>query len=171
MKLSRRAKRMQRHHQRGKHNPGLNLVSLMDIFTILVFFLLVSSAEVQNLPSTASIKLPESVSRQPPRETVTILVSDKDIIVQGERIADTREVTIQDALIIEPLKQELEQIASRSVLGPTVDDQGQALEREVMILADRFVPFSLLKKIMATCTEAKYNTISLAVLKKTRVQG
>ncbi|HBX40956.1 MAG TPA: biopolymer transporter ExbD, partial [Marinobacter adhaerens] len=41
MKTSRKAKRIRRHYGRMKKSGGLNLVSLMDIFTILVFFLMV----------------------------------------------------------------------------------------------------------------------------------
>ena len=66
MKMSRRAKRMDRHHVRNSRHPRFNMISLMDIFTILVFFLLVNSAEVQ-VTSTKAIKLPESVAEEKPR--------------------------------------------------------------------------------------------------------
>ena len=52
MVRSGRAKRMEKHHKRNKSTAALNLVSLMDIFTILVFFLLVNSSDVETLPST-----------------------------------------------------------------------------------------------------------------------
>ena len=81
MKMSRRARRMERHHQRRK-DSGLNLVSLMDIFTILVFFLLVSSSSVQQLPSSKDIRLPTSVAKKAPKETLVIAVTQKDILVQ-----------------------------------------------------------------------------------------
>src|SRR5512138_1138557 len=91
MKMSRRARRMERHHRRHGAAAGLNLVSLMDIFTILVFFLLVNSAEVELLPSTRAIELPESIAEQKPRETVVVMVTDTDILVQGERVASLQE--------------------------------------------------------------------------------
>ncbi len=79
--MSRRAKRMERHHQRTKKQASLNMVSLMDIFTILVFFLLVSSSSVQDLPNAKKIKLPESVAQKMPKETVECL----ELIVKGDK--------------------------------------------------------------------------------------
>ena len=92
MKMSRRAKRMERHHKRNKRGAALNMVSLMDIFTILVFFLLVSSTTVQDLPNTKEIKLPESIAEKLPKETVVIVVGSNDIVVQGRKIADVQEI-------------------------------------------------------------------------------
>ena len=65
-----RAARMERHHKRHQRNVTLNLVSLMDIFTILVFFLLVNSGDVQTLPNAKDMALPESVAEQRARERV-----------------------------------------------------------------------------------------------------
>jgi biopolymer transport protein TolR len=67
-------------HRRLGRNAGLNLVSLMDIFTILVFFLLVNSTDAESLPSAKSIKLPESVAQQKPKETLIIMVTNTDIV-------------------------------------------------------------------------------------------
>ena len=61
MQMSQRAKRMERRNVRGKKSVTLNLVSLMDIFTILVFFLLVNSGQVETLPNARDITLPESI--------------------------------------------------------------------------------------------------------------
>jgi len=164
MSDSRRAKRMTRHHARTKRTATLNMVSLMDIFTILVFFLLVSSSSVQDLPSAKQIKLPESVSDQLPKETVVIVVGEKDIIVQGRRIALVSEISLTSNVEIKLLKDELLRLAKRTVRKVTVD--GKALPREVTIMGDKKIPFALLKKIMLTCTKANYTNISLAVLRK-----
>ena len=167
MKLSRRAIRMQRHHTRVKRAGGLNLVSLMDIFTILVFFLLVSSTEVQDIPSTKSIKLPESVSMEKPREVVSIIIGGDDVIIQGERVTSVTDIIISENDVIDSIKTALEDISKRTIVTSEEDDT----EREVMIMGDRDIPYKLLKKIMTTCTEAKYNNISLAVVKKTNIDG
>ena len=74
MRYMGRAARMERHHKRHKRSTALNLVSLMDIFTILVFFLLVNSSEVQTLPNAKDLVLPESVAEERARETVVVLV-------------------------------------------------------------------------------------------------
>ncbi len=162
MQGSRRAARMDRRHQRRKMMPGLNMVSLMDIFTILVFFLLVNSAESEIVNQTKAIKLPESVAEEKPRETIVILVNDKDIVVQGRKVALVDDVLRTREDIIKKLKTELDYQAQRQVelLGP--HPQGH----DVTIMGDRQIPYELLKKIMFTCSKTRFSNISLAVVQK-----
>ena len=164
MSISRRAKRMNRHHARTKTNAKLNMVSLMDIFTILVFFLLVSSSSVQDLPNAKQIKLPESVSDQLPKETVVIMVGD-DIVVQGRKVTSVAEAASSASTEIASLGKELRRLTSRR-FGSTLLPGGKPIPREVTIMGDRKIPFELLKKIMLTCTRANYSNISLAVMRK-----
>jgi biopolymer transport protein TolR len=169
MKMSRRAKRMERHHKRNKRGAALNMVSLMDIFTILVFFLLVSSSTVNELPNSKEIKLPESIAEKLPKENVVILVSSKDIVVQGKKVADVDAVNRANRPEIFSLKKELERIAKRQIVATTPD--GKPVPREVTIMGDKEIPYELLKKIMFTCTRANYTNISLAVLRKNIEKG
>jgi len=166
---SRRAKRMERHHQRHKKGGGLNMISLMDIFTILVFFLLVSSTTVQDLPSTKKIKLPESIADKLPKETVVIVVSNEDILVQGNKIVDVRSVINSNKPDIAELKEALQNQAERIIVKKTPD--GKPINRDVTIMGDKEIPYKLLKKIMYTCTLASYGNISLAVTRKTEQSG
>jgi len=167
MKQSRRAKRMERRHRRNRLRAGLNLVSLMDIFTILVFFLLVNSTDVQEIPSAKAIKLPHSVAEQKPRETVIVMVTDHDILVQGERVAATRDARGK-GLIIKPLKRALEAQAERRLVK---SDDPDASKGEVTVMGDKTIPYSLLKQVMATVTEAGYGRVSLAVIQKAEQKG
>ncbi|PKM44431.1 MAG: biopolymer transporter ExbD [Gammaproteobacteria bacterium HGW-Gammaproteobacteria-1] len=158
METSRRARRMERHHSRNKP-AGLNLVALMDIFTILVFFLLVNSSDVQEMPSSRAVKLPESNIESKVRQTVTVLVTRDDIIVQGQAVQKVSAALADNDNILQPLKAALEEQARNRLLqGGAEQDRG-----EVTILGDRALPFQLLKKVMATCTESGYGTVSLAV--------
>lgn len=166
---SRRAKRMERHHERHKKGGGLNMISLMDIFTILVFFLLVSSTTVQDLPSTKKIKLPESIADKLPKETVVIVVSNEDILVQGNKVVDVKSVIDSDKPDIAPLKEALLSQAERIIVKKTPD--GKPINRDVTIMGDKEIPYRLLKKIMYTCTLASYGNISLAVTRKTEQSG
>src|SRR5210317_2000958 len=84
---SARAKRMEKHHERNARGGTLNLISLMDIFTILVFFLLVNSSDVETLPNAKDLQLPESIAEEKAKETVVILIGKTDIIVQGKPVA------------------------------------------------------------------------------------
>ncbi|MDH4126198.1 MAG: biopolymer transporter ExbD, partial [Gammaproteobacteria bacterium] len=83
---------MDKHHLRNKRSVGLNLVSLMDIFTILVFFLLVNSSDVETLPNTKELQLPESIAEEKAKETVVILIGEQDLIVQGVPVAKISDV-------------------------------------------------------------------------------
>lgn len=168
MKMSRRAKRMERHHKRNRPLAGMNLVSLMDIFTILVFFLLVNSSEVQVLPSTRSVKLPESIAEKKPKEAVVVLVNDRHILVQGRKVATVEQVNRSAGLVIGPLKDELKLHARRARVNRA---PGRPFNGEVTILGDKNIPFDLLKKIMVTCSQADYGRISLAVVQKVKDKG
>ena len=167
MKMSRRAKRMERHHKRSRLMTEINMVSLMDIFTILVFFLLVNSSDVEILPSVKSVKLPESVAEKSPKQTIVIVVNDRDILVQGRKVSSVADVINSGGDFIEPLKLELDYQASRD---STVRKAGTT-GHEITIMGDKEIPYRLLKKIMVTCVRAKYENISLAVMKKTQVKG
>ena len=163
MKPSRRARRMERRHKRAKRMPTFNIISLMDIFTILVFFLLVNSSEVQDLPSSKSITLPESFADQKPRETVVVMVTDESILLQGRTVASVSKAMAGRGTEIIALSQALQEQAQRKVL--TAVDKGPA-GREVTIMGDKEIPFHLLKKVMLTCTKAGFGRISLSVVQK-----
>lgn len=163
MKMSGRAGRMQRHHQRNKRGIALNLVSLMDIFTILVFFLLVNSSDVEVLPNAKDLKMPESIAEQKPRETVVVMVTSDVILVQGKPVAKVADVMNAKSTVIKPLqaalKAQTDRVLQRSLVANIED-------REVTIMGDKSVPYALLKRVMATCSKADYGRISLAVMQK-----
>ncbi|MCF6282154.1 MAG: biopolymer transporter ExbD [Candidatus Polarisedimenticolaceae bacterium] len=167
--MSRRAKRMERHHKRNKGKANINLVSLMDIFTILVFFLLVNSSDVQVLPSAKSLKLPESIAEQKPKETVVVMVSPDEILVQGHSVITLEEVYASKEPVIGALVERLKEYARESRLTPV--EETEAVRREITIMGDKSIPFSLLKRVMLTCAKANYETISLAVMKKPGADG
>ncbi|MCK5639575.1 MAG: biopolymer transporter ExbD [Gammaproteobacteria bacterium] len=166
MKESRRTKRMESHHKRRKdRTASLNMVSLMDIFTILVFFLLVNSSEVASLPNAKSLKLPESVAEKKPRETLVVMVNNKDILLQGHWIISVDEVRNSQNVIIEPLRVALEQhyIRDQSRAGADINLPG-----EVTIMGDKAITYDLLKKIMVTSSGTSYSNISLAVTQRAK---
>ncbi len=168
MVKSSRAKRMEKHHARNKSGGGLNLVSLMDIFTILVFFLLVNSSDVETLPNAKDLQLPESIAEEKARETVVILIGETDIIVQGTPVA-----AIDDVMQLGPNDTipELQQaLLSQNDRVLRREAQDEVAGREVTIMGDRDIPYNLLKRVMRTCTESDYGQISLAVLQRSSEQ-
>jgi biopolymer transport protein ExbD len=163
MKDTRRMKRMAR--SRKRRMPGLNLTSLMDVFTILVFFLLVNSTNSDVLEPPKKITLPSSVVDTKPKETAVIIVSNDSVTVQGEEVVSVAEVAASKHDAVVEISDKLKSI-KQNVIG--VSTKAIAESREVTILADRTVPFKVLRKIMSSCTFAGYDKISLAVLEKAR---
>jgi len=163
MVKSARAKRMEKHHKRNRGAGALNLVSLMDIFTILVFFLLVNSSDVQTLPNAKDMKLPESIAEKKPKENVVVLIGKTDILVQGEPVAKIAEVMATQGNDIPQLREALLSQNDRALRRAAKED---VAGREVTIMGDKDISYRLLKKVMATCTASDYGQISLAVLQK-----
>jgi biopolymer transport protein ExbD len=163
MVKSARAKRMEKHHRRNKGAGALNLVSLMDIFTILVFFLLVNSSDVQTLPNAKDMQLPESIAEKKPEENVVVLIGKTDILVQGQVVAKIADVMATKGNDIPALREALLAQNDRVLRREAKDD---IAGREVTIMGDKEIPYRLLKKVMATCTASDYGQISLAVLQK-----
>ena len=163
MMMSRRAKRMDRKHKRGKGALGINLVSLMDIFTILVFFLLVNSSDGEVLPSHKSVVLPESVSEEQPRYTVVIMVNRDNVMLYGETL-----VSVSDLMDEQGGYSEVVRTALAAELDKAQQKSGgtEAVKMEATIMGDKEIPYYLLKKVMAAATQAGYHRISLAVLQK-----
>lgn len=162
MKQSLRAKRMARHHKRNKKGDGLNLTSLMDIFTILVFFLMANSGDAQLLKDTDSIEMPKSTASTEPRETLVLQVDANSIVIQGKKIANVVDIRKSESDVIEALKQELEYQAKRKPMTEKEKLQGRA----ITIQGDKNVPYAILKKLMATSAGSEYRDISLAVSKR-----
>jgi biopolymer transport protein ExbD len=160
MKNNRRIRRMGRNKKRL---TGLNLTSLMDVFTILVFFLLFNSSGAEVMEAPKQIKLPDSVVEAKPRETVVIMVSPEVVLVQGEAVANTPDLLDAKIVTITAITDRLKHL-ERNIIG--ISTKGVVESKEVTILADKTIPFTVLKKIMSTCTDSGYGRISLAVNQK-----
>lgn len=161
MKLSRRAKRMKNHHARSKDRTAtLNMVSLMDIFTILVFFLLVNTTSSEVLPSPKNVTLPDSISEKLPLRNLVVAVDGIHIRLQGKTVISVAEVLSTKGNIISPLYDAL--ITSAIKVKNLTNNKG------ITIMGDKEVPYLLLKKIMLTCAKAEYGNISFAVNQKLR---
>jgi biopolymer transport protein ExbD len=141
----------------------MNLTSLMDVFTILVFFLLVNSGSVELLEAPKDVKLPESREESKPRETVVILVSKEDVLVQGQLVARVADILEGELSTLDPITVRLAEL-KENIIGPNT--LAVAGSQEVTILADKSVPFVVVRKIMSACTGEGYENVSLAVIQK-----
>jgi biopolymer transport protein ExbD len=147
---------------RNKTGLDMNLVSLIDIFTILLFFLLSSATGVEILTSSKAVKLPASSAEKLPKETVIIVVAGQDILVDGRKVTTVNEALATKGDEIAPLKAELALLASKQV----VREENKAQGKTVTIMGDRDIPYALLRKVMATAARADFNDVSFAVTKK-----
>jgi len=147
---------------RNTSTVDLNLVSLIDIFTILIFFLLINTGVVDVLPNSKSIKLPESIAEKLPRETVVVMISQSDIVVEGRKVATVSDVIDAEADVIPALKAELDVLSSRQVIRA----ENEASKRAITIMGDKEIPYRLLRKVMVTCARSDFTDVSFAVQKK-----
>lgn len=159
MKLTPLQKRAER-RSRNQTMVDMNLVSLIDVFTILIFFLLSNSGGVETLPHSKAVLLPESVAETTPRDTVVVTVNGTDILVDGRRIASSVDVLAQSDDLIEPLKAELDLLQSKRQV---VRTENEALAKRLTIMGDKEIPYRLLRRIMVTSARANFGDVSFAV--------
>jgi len=149
--------------ERARRWPTLNLVALMDVFTILVFFFLAHSSDAESVSSADLVRLPESAADQRPRKTLVVMITKDNILLQGERITAVSAALRSSAGEIDDLRTALrEQVGGES----QVPDGSAGTGREVTIMGDKTIPFNLLNKVMVTCTRAGFPRISLSVMQK-----
>jgi biopolymer transport protein TolR len=158
--------RIKRHRKRSNKVEGGNhmtLVPFIDMLTILVVFLLVHTSDVDVLPNTKNISIPESISDKKPRPTVVVMITKEDLLVDGRSIATLAQIESSPDAVIAPLKAALQSQADKVLAGAAKDE---IKDREVTILGDRTTPYKVLRKVMATATEAEYGKVSLAVIER-----
>ena len=143
--------------------PSLNLVALMDVFTILVFFFLVHSADGAQEANNTLVSLPESVADQQPRDTPVVTITRDSILVQGEPVVAIDTVMLASHGGIKALH-----VVLQAQLAP---DAPADADREITIMGDKSIPFVLLNRVMQTCIQAGYGNISLSVLQRSSGAG
>jgi biopolymer transport protein ExbD len=156
--------RIKKHRQRGHHVSHMALVPFIDMLMMLVVFLLLHSSDVEILPNSKNITIPESVAEIKPRETVVIMVTTEDLLVNGRLVAKLADLRDNDPqLVIEPLRAALQEQVDPSL---SLTAQKDLADREITIMGDKGTPFAVLKRVMATATAADYGKVSLAVIQR-----
>lgn len=163
--MSQQSPRVKRHQRaqrrlRRKGQEGLLLTALIDIFTNLLFFLLVISQNPSKLPNLKDLQLPSSTAEKLPKETLVVMVTRQEILVQDQRIISVADAMKVNGDVIGPLSEELKYRASKTQA--PLNEEGLP-EREVTIIGDRNIPYSVLRKVMATCSVNDYAKMSFAV--------
>ena len=162
MSMSNRARRMAQHHIRHRADAQLNLIPLIDILSVMVAFLLVYSTEVEVIQNSKGIEIPQSIAQTAPKQSVVVMITKTDLFVQGEFIATVADIRADKNPLVEPLRAALKRPL---LVGKEMSEKDLA-QREITIMADKSLPYEVLKRVMATCTDADYGKISLAVIQK-----
>jgi biopolymer transport protein TolR len=156
--------RIKKHRQRGHHGSHMALVPFIDMLTMLVVFLLLHSSDVEILPNTKNITVPQSVAELKPRETVVVMVTTEDLLVNGRLVAKLADLRPNDTnLVIAPLEAALKEQIDTS---QRITAEKALADREVTIMGDKNTPFTVLKRVMATATAADFGKVSLAVIQR-----
>lgn len=146
---------------RPRDDAELNLIPLIDVMSVLVAFLLIYTADVEIVQNAKGVEIPQSTAETQAQQSVVVMITKEHLFVQGEMVASIAEVNASGEPLVEPLRRVLDR--------PMLLASGSAEEkvtREVTVIADKSLPFELVRKVMATCTATTYGKISLAVLQK-----
>ena len=150
------------HREKDPVVAKLSLISLMDIFTILVFFLLLNSGETQNIETAKFVTLPDSISGTELHDELTIFVGEESLKFGDDQVFSVSELFKDPSKPIEPLVLALD--ANTLALGELNDFQKET-GLSITIMADKGVNYEILKTVMETCRDRNYRNISLAVNK------
>ncbi len=149
--------------RRERVDAQLNLIPLIDILSVMVAFLLVYSTDVEVLQNPKGVVIPQSRTDVRPQRSVVVMVTKDALLVQGEAVASFAEVNDSRTEFIEPLRKVLQ----RPIAGLDAASRDATLNsQEVTVMADKDLPYEVLRRVLATCTVASYGKISLAVLQK-----
>ncbi len=153
---------------RNKTGLDMNLVALVDIFTIMIFFLMSSAGGIEILSTPKSVALPMSSADRLPRDTLVVVVTAQEILVDGRRVTTVAEAMQSQGDLIVPLKAELDLLASRAPVRAENQAAIASKGHAVTIMGDKAIPYQLLRKVMATAARANYSDVSFAVVEKVK---
>lgn len=138
----------------------LSLVALMDIFTILVFFLLLNSGDSQTLEDAKFVKLPDSSSETSPHSELVIHVGTEELWLDNQKVVDINSIPLGKE---EPIKELSAALASFKEKHGLLNEHEEENGLSITLMADKAVPYAVLQSVMATCSGQNFRDISLAV--------
>jgi len=161
VKLARQFRRMEARTRARSAITTINMVSLLDIFTILLLFLLVQAGDPDEvLPVLNNLKLPYSSAELAPKRDLVVGIDQTTITVDGRPVATVAQVAALKGNAIPELSQALKSYFSEAVRGRA---EGDRFAGRVTVMGDEGTPFVVLKKVMHTCAAEHFGHISLAV--------
>jgi len=152
-------------HRTDSGDVKLNLTSMMDMFTIILVFLLkVYSTEGQMVQPSKYLTLPKSTVEKHPEVSLDLTISKEWIVLNNKPVAKVADVAQSSSLIIPSLRQELLHYATQAER--MQEKYGQKFSGSITIQGDKTLPYRVLVKVMATCGKSKYPNMRLLVYQK-----
>lgn len=149
----------------------LQLTAMVDMFTILIVFLLKSySTSAVHITPHEGLKLPYSKSFTNPVEALRLVVSSDGIYVEEERVVEIKEGEIDlssldkaDPDFIRPLYEALDKQAEKSK-GIAEKNEDHEFDGKIVMQADSRLNYKVLKKVMYTSSLAGFADLKLATM-------
>lgn len=151
---------------KGKKNTNLDLqlTSMIDVFVLLVIFLIQQfSADGDLLFLTDKIKMPEAANFQQLERAPVIQVSADQISLEGAPVAEVADITRDEYWNIPALEEQLRDQKKRFEQLREMGASGE-FKGDIHIQADKAVPFKVLKRVMFSASQAGYGNINFAVI-------
>lgn len=149
--------------QKGKRNiaAALTLTSMVDMFTLLVIFLLSNfSASGELLLSSKDITLPKAVSTNELERAAVVAVSALTVSIEGQKVGDSADILKDEDPRIQELVDKL--IEQKRVITQMMG--ADKFKGQIIIQADGEIDFKLVKKVMYSASEAGYTGFQYAVV-------
>jgi len=152
-------------HDTNPGKVGLNLTSMMDMFTIILVFLLKTySTEGMLIQPSEYLTLPSSTVEQSPEVALDLVISKEWIMVNHDPVEKVSNAQNQNSLIIKNLQDKLHVYGREAKRMEEL--YGTKFSGKVTIQGDKGIPYSLLVKVMATCGKSDFPNMRLVVYKK-----
>lgn len=140
---------------------ALNINSMTDMFTIMLVFLLQTyTTETFQMKTPANLKLPQSNVEKSAKEALQISISPTELKFKEELITQLSNTEFKpeildqnDADLIKPFLEKLQGLSAE------VKEKSKG---EIIVQADRNLPYRTLKKVFYTASVAGYPKLKLA---------
>ena len=156
--------------KRGKKKkPGLMLTSLLDMFTIILIFLIVSfDAEDYEFKLDPNLTLPESGAKSVFKPAVNVAVTQAGVLVQQEVVYPMTNGQPQaEHLAAEEIPSVVEALKKVLQVREAYAEEGEEEDQSIMILqADKGLEYKTLYLVMRSARLAGFDKYRLAVMKK-----
>jgi biopolymer transport protein ExbD len=151
----------------------LNITPMMDMMTIILVFLLKTfSGSASTITFDQNLKVPQSTTQLKPKEAISVTITKKVILVEGDGVAPITGGRVDPAVkrdgengyYITPLVDILEKHARKEKKVAELTGGG-TWEAQLMLIADQTTPYRLLTEVLYSCGQAGYANYRLLVLK------